>query len=61
MAKQSNVLKVKLVIVGAGISGISAALHLLENDFEDFLLFEGNNRIGGRIYTVDHEGILKLF
>ena len=60
MAGQNKVLKAKAVIVGAGISGISAALHLLENDYDDFLLMEGNSRIGGRIY-VDYEGILKLF
>jgi spermine oxidase len=42
----------KIVIVGAGLSGISAAVKLIENGFENVMIFEAENRIGGRIYSV---------
>lgn len=42
----------KTVIIGAGISGISAAVNLLKNSYDEFLIFEANDRIGGRIHTI---------
>jgi len=42
--------KPKVVIVGAGISGIAAASELHSKGF-DVLVLEGRSRIGGRIYT----------
>ncbi|XP_070491248.1 spermine oxidase-like [Chironomus tepperi] len=42
----------KIVIVGAGLSGLSAAVRLLENDYDDIIILEAENRIGGRIYSV---------
>ncbi|CAK9807638.1 Spermine oxidase [Anthophora quadrimaculata] len=42
----------RIVIVGAGASGIAAAAKLLENGFEDILILEAENRIGGRVNTV---------
>ncbi|XP_011142812.2 uncharacterized protein LOC105185188 isoform X2 [Harpegnathos saltator] len=44
--------KVKIVIVGAGASGIAAASKLLQGGIDDFVILEANNRIGGRINTV---------
>lgn len=44
----------KTVIIGAGISGISAAVNLLKHGYTDFLIFEANDRIGGRCYTIPH-------
>jgi monoamine oxidase len=44
----------KIVIVGAGLSGISAAAKLLENGFEDIVILEAENRIGGRIHSIDY-------
>ncbi|XP_044737394.1 spermine oxidase isoform X1 [Chrysoperla carnea] len=44
-----NVKEVKVIIIGAGIAGLSAANHLVKNGFTDFLILEGRNRIGGRI------------
>ena len=41
----------KVAIVGAGISGIQAAL-LLENTGCEVTIFEARNRIGGRLETV---------
>ena len=41
----------KYVIVGAGISGLQAAINLA-NMGEDFILLEAQDRIGGRICTL---------
>ncbi|KAG7555159.1 Amine oxidase [Arabidopsis suecica] len=38
-----------IIIIGAGISGISAAKVLVENGVEDVLILEATDRIGGRI------------
>ncbi|KAK1125075.1 hypothetical protein K0M31_006413 [Melipona bicolor] len=42
----------RIVIVGAGASGIAAAAKLLENDFQNLIILEAENRIGGRVNTV---------
>ena len=41
----------KLLIVGAGASGIAAAVRLLENGFSNFRILEAGCRIGGRVHT----------
>ncbi|KAG8317001.1 hypothetical protein J6590_034366 [Homalodisca vitripennis] len=43
----------KVVIIGAGVSGFSAAATLLENNVSDIVVLEASSRIGGRIRTVD--------
>ena len=43
----------KIVIIGAGISGISAAKILFENGMKDVTILEATNRVGGRIHTTD--------
>eukprot|EP01117_Protostelium_nocturnum_P010441 TRINITY_DN3758_c0_g2_i5.p1 TRINITY_DN3758_c0_g2~~TRINITY_DN3758_c0_g2_i5.p1 ORF type:complete len:244 (-),score=76.90 TRINITY_DN3758_c0_g2_i5:158-889(-) len=40
----------KVIVIGAGISGLSAASTLVDNGITDFLLLEGRDRIGGRIH-----------
>lgn len=45
-------LNARVVIVGAGISGISAAAKLIENGFNNLVVLEAENRIGGRVMTV---------
>ncbi|XP_032672835.1 uncharacterized protein LOC116844858 isoform X2 [Odontomachus brunneus] len=45
--------RVKIIIVGAGASGIAAASRLLQEGISDFVVLEANDRIGGRINTVD--------
>lgn len=42
----------RIVIVGAGASGIAAASKLIENGFENLIILEAENRIGGRVNTV---------
>jgi spermine oxidase len=41
-----------IIIVGAGLSGYSAAARLLEKGFTDVKVFEAENRIGGRIHSI---------
>ena len=38
-----------VIIIGAGISGLSAADHLIDNG-NDVLILEARDRIGGRIW-----------
>lgn len=42
----------KVIIVGAGLSGLSAADHLIKNGVKEILVLEAANRYGGRIHTV---------
>ncbi|XP_016999960.2 peroxisomal N(1)-acetyl-spermine/spermidine oxidase isoform X1 [Drosophila takahashii] len=42
----------RILIVGAGASGIAAATRLLENNFGNVQILEAENRIGGRIQTI---------
>lgn len=42
----------RIIIIGAGLSGISAGAKLLENNFENILILEAEDRIGGRIHSV---------
>lgn len=43
----------KVLIIGAGMAGLSAATHLVKNGFTDFKILEARNRIGGRICQID--------
>ncbi|XP_052846795.1 LOW QUALITY PROTEIN: spermine oxidase [Drosophila gunungcola] len=42
----------RILIVGAGPSGIAAASRLLQNNFSNVQILEAENRIGGRINTI---------
>ena len=48
----------KHTIIGSGITGLYLAYKLLLNGIpsEDIVIFEGSQRIGGRIYTNEHKG-----
>lgn len=42
----------KVLIIGGGMAGLSAAYHLTKNGFTDFKLLEARNRLGGRIVQI---------
>lgn len=43
----------KILIIGAGMAGLSAASHLVKNGVTDFKILEAKNRIGGRIVSIN--------
>ncbi|KAF7382463.1 hypothetical protein HZH68_015382 [Vespula germanica] len=43
----------KILIIGAGAAGISAAKRLLEKGLQNITILEAGDRIGGRIHTVE--------
>lgn len=47
--------KSKIIIIGAGASGIAAATRLSEHGCEDFIILEAEDRLGGRIHSVPFE------
>lgn len=50
-------MKKKTIILGAGISGLSAA-HFLSKKSDDFLVLEGSDRVGGNIHSEKIDGYL---
>lgn len=46
----------KILIIGAGASGIGAATKLFENGLTNITILEAENRIGGRINSVEFGG-----
>lgn len=44
----------KIIIIGAGASGIAAATKLYQNGFTNITILEAENRIGGRIHSVEY-------
>jgi len=50
-----NPRKCKIIIIGAGMAGLSAANHLIKNGMSDFVVLEARKRIGGRIVSIKVE------
>ena len=50
--------KTKVVIVGAGLSGLACANDLTKNSMTDFLIMETSDGPGGRVRTDECEGFL---
>ena len=50
----------KVVVVGGGIAGLSAAHRLVESNHPglEVILLEASDRLGGTIRTVEHEGCM---
>ncbi|XP_054289865.1 peroxisomal N(1)-acetyl-spermine/spermidine oxidase-like isoform X1 [Macrosteles quadrilineatus] len=44
--------KCKIIIIGAGMAGLSAANHLIKNGESDFVVLEARKRVGGRIVSI---------
>lgn len=42
----------RIIVIGAGASGIAAATELVSNGFKNVTILEAGNRIGGRINTI---------
>ncbi|CAI2355489.1 unnamed protein product [Caenorhabditis sp. 36 PRJEB53466] len=54
-------IKPSIAIVGAGISGLSTAHRLIELGIENFDIYEGLDRIGGRIHAIPYkDGYLQM-
>ena len=51
----TNMERKQVVIIGAGAAGIAAATRLYENGIRDIIILEAENRIGGRVNTVELE------
>uniref|UniRef100_A0A0K2VIB8 Polyamine oxidaselike [Tribolium castaneum] n=1 Tax=Lepeophtheirus salmonis TaxID=72036 RepID=A0A0K2VIB8_LEPSM len=48
--------KCQVIIIGAGMAGSSAAVHLYENGITDILLLEARDRVGGRMHSIPYKG-----
>ncbi|CAJ0950129.1 unnamed protein product, partial [Mesorhabditis belari] len=46
----------KIAIIGAGMTGLSAGRRLMELGLRDFDIFEGADRVGGRIHSIPYHG-----
>ncbi|XP_072037048.1 uncharacterized protein [Amphiura filiformis] len=47
----------KVLILGAGVSGLEAAKYFHDNGMDDFIVIEGADYIGGRVHNVPFGGI----
>lgn len=48
----------QVVIVGAGLAGLAAAQRLYQTGIRDVIVLDAQNRIGGRVQTLDHSDYL---
>lgn len=46
----------RIIVIGAGSSGIAAASKLVQNGFKNVTLLEAENRFGGRVNTIPFAG-----
>lgn len=58
--KDADKKKYRVIIIGAGAAGLSAANSLAKNGIKDFVILEARNRIGGRIISIDMGGSSKV-
>ena len=50
-----------IIVIGAGLSGMAAATKLMDNGFTDVIILEAEDRIGGRVHSVNFSnGIIDL-
>ncbi len=48
----------KIAIIGAGISGLTAAHTLKKLGYNNITVFEANDRVGGKVHTVEIDGYI---
>jgi len=42
----------EIIVIGAGVSALSACASLSEAGINNFVILEANDRIGGRMHTI---------
>lgn len=51
----------KIIIIGSGAAGFAAASKLISNGFENVVILEAENRLGGRVHTIPYgENVLDM-
>ena len=50
-------LDAEVIIIGAGMAGVSAAKCLNELDIKNVLILEGSSRVGGRVTSAEFAGV----
>lgn len=58
---EQPIVSYRILIIGAGIAGLSAAHHLVKGGETNFKILEARDRIGGRIISVPVGGSNVLF
>ncbi|KAL7648484.1 UNVERIFIED_CONTAM: hypothetical protein RMT77_000390 [Armadillidium vulgare] len=56
METSQDIQQCRVLIIGGGAAGLSAANHLIKNNINDIILLEGRNRLGGRIVAITING-----
>ena len=53
----------EIIVIGAGVSALSACASLSEAGLNNFIILEANDRIGGRMHTIPFgmEFIFEIF
>ncbi len=57
-AQNQNSKDQKIAIIGAGISGLTAAHTLKKLGYDNITIFEANDRVGGKVHTVEIDGYI---
>lgn len=53
----TNSIRTKVLILGAGVAGLATAKTLHKNGIEDFVILEAQDHIGGRVKQIDFAGL----
>ena len=58
--KKMSINKYQVAIIGAGMSGLSAAVQLVESGITNIIVLEADNRVGGRIHTTQFRKLITI-
>jgi monoamine oxidase len=53
--------KHQVIIIGGGVSGLTAASDLIKNGIKDIVILEAQDHLGGRIFTTPLDSIFAIF